>query len=102
MLMAAALACPLPHRAPAGRTNTQSAWAAQLAKDAGLQRCLVFREGVYAWRLDPSVQPYREYRLFDPPPEPEPFQVEALSVEVGQQDLAALGIPFLPLHSGHL
>eukprot|EP00887_Chlorella_sp_A99_P002128 scaffold21.g2128.t1 len=80
------------------RTSTRSAWAAQLAKDAGLQRCLVFRGGVCGWRADPSVKPYRGYRLFDPPPEPEPFQVEPLSPELGLQELAQLGVAALAGH----
>ena len=84
------------HAAHAGRTNTRSGWAAQLAQDAGLQRCLVLRQGVYGWRLDPSVKPYRGYRLQDAPPEAEPFQVEALNVEQGRHELALTGHGITP------
>lgn len=79
----------------AGRTNTRSGWAAQLAQDAGLQSCLVLRQGVYGWRLDPAVKPYRGYKLQDAPPEAEAFQVEAVNVEQGRHELAQLGIPVL-------
>lgn len=54
---------PQPTPCPAGRTNVRAGWAAQLAQDAGLSRVLVLRQGVYGWRLDPAVKPYRGYRL---------------------------------------
>lgn len=73
----------------------RSGWAAQLAQDAGLQRVLVLRQGVYGWRLDPAVKPYRGFKLRDPPPEAEPFQVEAVNVEAGGLELAQLGIPVM-------
>ena len=77
---------------PAGRTSTRSAWAGQLAKDAGLQRCLVYRQGVYGWRIDPGVRPHRGYRALDPPPEPEPFTLEAPNLQAGWSELAQLGL----------
>lgn len=52
-----------PSPCPAGRTNVRAGWAAQLAQDSGLSRVLVLRQGVYGWRLDPAVKPYRGYRL---------------------------------------
>jgi hypothetical protein len=83
----------LPNVCPcAGRTNNRSAWAAQVAKDAGLQRCLVHRQGVYGWHFEPSVLPYRRYSMLDPPPDPEPFQVEEVDAEAGQLQLAQLGL----------
>jgi rhodanese-related sulfurtransferase len=69
------------------RTNTRAAWAAQLAQDAGLRRAVVYRQGVYGWRLDPAVKAYRAYKLLDPPPEPEAFQVEAADLAVGAAEL---------------
>lgn len=66
-----------------------------MARDAGLQRCLVLRQGVYGWRLDPAVKPYRGYRLQDVPPEAEPFTVEPLNVEAGRRELAGLHIPVM-------
>ncbi|PRW57512.1 Heat shock 67B2 [Chlorella sorokiniana] len=77
------------------RTNTRAGWAAQVARDAGLQRCLVLRQGVYGWRLDPAVKPYRGYRLQDVPPEAEPFSVEPLNAEAGRRELASLHIPVM-------
>ena len=78
---------------PAGRTNTRSGWAAQLARDAGLQRCLVLRQGVYGWRLDAGVRAYRGYCLQDAPPEAEPLPaVEAVNAEQGRAELAQLGV----------
>lgn len=74
------------------RTNTRAAWAAQLAQDAGLSRTVVYREGVYGWRVDASVKVYRGYKLFDPPPEPEPFQVEQPDLMAGATELAGLGM----------
>ena len=63
-----------------------------MAKDAGLQRCLVHRQGVYGWHYEPSVLPYRRYAMLDPPPEPEPFSVEEPDVEAGRLQLAQLGL----------
>ena len=74
-----------------GRTHTRAAWAAQLAQDAGLARCLVFRGGACGWRGDPSVRAYRGYRLLDPP-EPEPARVDPFDAAAGAAELAALGI----------
>ena len=80
-------------RLPAGRTNTRSGWAAQLAADAGLQRCLVLRQGVYGWRLDAGVRAYRGYCLQDAPPEAEPLPaVEVVNAEQGRAELAQLGV----------
>jgi hypothetical protein len=80
----------------AGRTHQRAAWAAQVAKDSGLQRCLVYRQGAYGWRFDPNVKPYRGYRLMEAPPPAEPFQLEAPSPEAGVQELAHLGIDLYP------
>lgn len=55
----------------------------------------MLRQGVYGWRLDPSVKPYRGYKLQDAPPEAEPFQVEPINVEAGRVELAQLGIPVM-------
>jgi len=76
----------------AGRTNTRAAWAAQLAQDMGLRRCLVYRQGVYGWRLDQSVQAYKGYKVLDPPPEPEALQLESIDVQRGLRELQALGL----------
>ena len=86
---------PLPLLLPAGRTNTRSGWAAQLAADSGLQHCLVLQQGVYGWRLDPAVKPYPGYKLQDAPPEAEAFQVEAVNAEQGLHELAQLGVPVM-------
>jgi rhodanese-related sulfurtransferase len=84
------------------RTSTRSAWAAQLAQDAGL-RCLVHRQGVYGWRLDSSVKAYRGYKVGDAPPEPETFQVEEPDAAAGAAELHALGLgPLLPGMGGSM
>lgn len=72
--------------------NNRSAWAAQVAKDAGLPRCFVHRQGVYGWHYDPAVLPYRRYSPLDPPPEPDPFQLEEVDAEAGRLQLAQLGL----------
>ncbi|KAK9829026.1 hypothetical protein WJX72_003487 [[Myrmecia] bisecta] len=74
------------------RTNRRAAWAAQLAKDAGLQCCLVYRQGVYGWRLQPAIKAYKSYEKGDPPPEPEAFQMEAINVGAAREELAHLGL----------
>lgn len=74
------------------RTNTRAAWAAAVAQDAGLQRCLVYKQGVYGWRLDPGVKVYRGYKLFDGPPEPEQVGGEEVDVVAGAAELGSLGI----------
>ena len=74
------------------RTNTRAAWAATLAQDAGLVRCVVYQQGVYGWRIDPAVKVYRGYKLYDPPPEPEPFLLEQPDFGSGTAELAALGV----------
>lgn len=72
------------------RTNTRAAWAAALAQEAGLFHTAVYRGGVVGWRLDPSVKVYRGYKLLDPPPEPEPFQLDSVDVGAGASELEAL------------
>ena len=52
----------------------------------------VFAKGVYGWRVDPGVRPYRGYKALDPPPEPEPFTAEAPNAKAGWAELAALGV----------
>jgi rhodanese-related sulfurtransferase len=74
------------------RTHTRAAWAARLMADAGLAGALVHRDGVYGWRLDASVAPYRGYAAGDAPPEPEPFSVEAADLGAGAAELEALGV----------
>ena len=74
------------------RTNTRSAWAAALAQDSGLLRCVVYRQGVYGWRLDPAVKVYRGYKMYDPPPEPEAFQLEQPDLAAAAAELAAFGV----------
>ncbi|CAI5488113.1 unnamed protein product [Closterium sp. Naga37s-1] len=42
-------------------TGTRAYWAAQVARDAGYNRCFVMREGTHGWRLHPSVCVYDDY-----------------------------------------
>mmetsp|Transcript_15084 Transcript_15084/g.45563 ORF Transcript_15084/g.45563 Transcript_15084/m.45563 type:complete len:356 (-) Transcript_15084:398-1465(-) len=74
------------------RTNRRASWAAQLAHDAGLSRVLVYKQGVYGWRLDPNVKPYRSYEKWEAPPEPEPVQTESVDVEAARSELEHLGL----------
>lgn len=74
------------------RTNKRAAWAAQLAADAGLQRCLVYKQGVYGWRLQPEVKVYSSYEKGDPPPEPETVEIEAVDASAATNELIKLGI----------
>eukprot|EP01026_Neomeris_dumetosa_P009745 TRINITY_DN1340_c0_g1_i1.p2 TRINITY_DN1340_c0_g1~~TRINITY_DN1340_c0_g1_i1.p2 ORF type:complete len:360 (+),score=62.15 TRINITY_DN1340_c0_g1_i1:1459-2538(+) len=74
------------------RTNRRAKWCAQLAEDAGFSRVLVYKQGVYGWRLDSSVKPYEAYDLTDPPPEPEQFTVENIDRTTAQQELQQLGL----------
>jgi rhodanese-related sulfurtransferase len=74
------------------RTNRRAAWAAQLASDAGYGNCLVYRQGVYGWRLHSAVQVYSSYEKGDPPPEPEAFDVERVDANAAITDLTQLGL----------
>lgn len=72
------------------RMNNQSSWAAQVAHDAGVNRCFVCKGGVLGWRLDATVLPYDGYALGDPPPEPHKFKVETVNYEAAEQELQEL------------
>lgn len=74
------------------RTSTRSLWAGHVAADAGFRRVLVYRQGAYGWRLDPSVKPYRGYAVLDPPPEPEEFTLDIADIAAGRLELQQLGI----------
>lgn len=74
------------------RTNTRSAWAAQLAEDAGFKRCMVLNQGVYGWRFDPGVKAYPGYKLGQAPPDPEAFQVEEIDVHSAAIELQSVGL----------
>ncbi|KAJ7526026.1 hypothetical protein O6H91_17G078200 [Diphasiastrum complanatum] len=43
------------------RKNKRASWAFQLAKDAGIHRCYVYKQGTFGWRLDPIVLAYDSY-----------------------------------------
>ncbi|KAL2631203.1 hypothetical protein R1flu_015889 [Riccia fluitans] len=74
------------------RTCRRAAWAAQLAHDVGMERCFVYKEGVYGWRFDPSVLPYDSYEIGDAPPKPIDFEVEKVDPEAGRGELQRLGL----------
>jgi len=74
------------------RTNRRAAWAAQVCADEGFSSCFVYKSGVYGWRLDPSVKAYASYEVGDPPPEPEPFHVEAPDPAAAAKELVAAGL----------
>ncbi|PNW85925.1 hypothetical protein CHLRE_03g199750v5 [Chlamydomonas reinhardtii] len=75
------------------RSGRRAAWAAQLCVDAGLRRVFVYGEGVYGWRLEDRVKPYRAYDLGALPPDPEPFTVEEADEAAGLEELHALDMP---------
>lgn len=49
-------------------------------------------QGVYGWRVHPTVKAYQSYERGEPPPEPEPFQPEPLDAARAKAELAQLGI----------
>ncbi|KAG2436785.1 hypothetical protein HXX76_006309 [Chlamydomonas incerta] len=75
------------------RSGRRAAWAAQLCVDAGLRRVFVYGEGVYGWRLEDRVKPYRAYDLGALPPDPEPFALEEADEAAGLEELHTLGMP---------
>ncbi|GLI69717.1 hypothetical protein VaNZ11_014226 [Volvox africanus] len=75
------------------RLGRRAAWAAQVCVDAGLERVLVYGDGVYGWRLEDRVKPYRAYDLGAPPPDPEPFTPEEPDEATGLEELHRLGLP---------
>ncbi|GLC58774.1 hypothetical protein PLESTB_001399800 [Pleodorina starrii] len=74
------------------RSGRRAAWAAQVCLDAGLQRVYVYGEGVYGWRLEDSVKPYKAYDMGAPPPDPEPFSPEEPDEATGLEELHQLGL----------
>ena len=49
-------------------------------------------QGVYGWRVHPTVRSYASYKKGEPPPEPEPFQSEPLDAGRSKLELAQLGM----------
>lgn len=49
-------------------------------------------QGVYGWRVHPTVKAYQSYERGEPPPEPEPFQPEPLDAARAKAELAQLGM----------
>ncbi|CAI5465011.1 unnamed protein product [Closterium sp. Yama58-4] len=76
-------------------TGPRAYWAAQVARDAGYNRCFVMREGTHGWRLHPSVCVYDDYPEVEQggvPPAPQSFTVEAVDEGMAEQQLRLLGI----------
>ncbi|CAI7778682.1 unnamed protein product [Closterium sp. NIES-53] len=73
-------------------TGPRAYWAAQVARDAGYNRCFVMREGTHGWRLHPSVCVYDDYPEGGVPPAPQSFAVEAVDGGMAEQQLRLLGI----------
>ncbi|CAI5498284.1 unnamed protein product [Closterium sp. Naga37s-1] len=73
-------------------TGPRAYWAAQVARDAGYNRCFVMREGTHGWRLHPSVCVYDDYLEGGVPPAPQSFAVEAVDEGMAEQQLRLLGI----------
>ncbi|DBA76812.1 TPA: hypothetical protein ACH3X2_008831 [Trebouxia sp. C0005] len=74
------------------RTNKRATWAAQLAADAGLTNCLIYKQGVYGWRLQPEVKVYSSYEVGDAPPEPEHIDLDDVDPAAARAELIHLGI----------
>ncbi|KAJ7526024.1 hypothetical protein O6H91_17G078200 [Diphasiastrum complanatum] len=69
------------------RKNKRASWAFQLAKDAGIHRCYVYKQGTFGWRLDPIVLAYDSYDSGDAPPEPTNFTLETIDLETAELEL---------------
>lgn len=52
-------------------------------------------QGVYGWRVHPTVRSYPSYKRGYPPPEPEPYQAEPLDAARAKTELAQLGVRLL-------
>lgn len=60
---------------------------------AGYKDVLVYKDGVYGWRLDEDVQPYPSYDVSDPIPEPEQdYQLETIEEDAAAEELRLLGV----------
>lgn len=73
-------------------TNKRAQWAAQIAHDLGFKKCFVYRQGVFGWRLHPSVLPYASYEELDGPPEPVSFELEKFDRNGGERELQQMGL----------
>lgn len=74
------------------RSDRRANWAAQLAADAGLPRCFVYKEGVWGWRLHPSVMVYESYEEGEAPPPPVLFDTDVIDKGKAQRELMDLHI----------
>jgi rhodanese-related sulfurtransferase len=87
---------PKPHAGDTlvfhSRSDSRARWAAQLATDAGLERCLVLRDGCAGWRFDACVKQYAPYEEGQPPPPPPPFALEEPDVSDGEEELYGLSL----------
>ncbi len=87
---------PKPHVDDAlvfySRCDARARWAAQLAQDAGMESCLVLRDGAAGWRFDLCVKLYDTYAEGQPPPPPQAFVREDPSIDAGEEELSRLGM----------
>lgn len=74
------------------RSDRRARWTYQLLMDAGYPRVFVCKEGTFGWRLDRNVLPYQSYELGDPPPNPEPFEIERVDAQAATKELQRIGI----------
>jgi hypothetical protein len=59
----------------------------------GYTDVLVYKDGVYGWRLDEDVRPYPSYDVDEPVPEPEvDFKVETIDEDAAVAELRVLGV----------
>lgn len=87
---------PKPHAGDTlvfhSRGDGRARWAAQLAADAGLERCLVLRDGCAGWRFDACVQLYEAYKEGQAPPSPQSFSLEEPDVSDAEEELYGLSL----------
>ena len=87
---------PKPHPSDTlvlhSRRDARARWAAQLAADAGLERCLVLRDGAAGWRFDAAVLPYEPYAEGRPPPEPQRAALEEPDLSDAEEELYGLSL----------
>ncbi len=74
------------------RGDARARWAAQLAADAGLERCLVLRDGCAGWRFDACVKLYAPYAEGAPPPEPQQFALQDPALSDAEEELYGMSL----------
>jgi len=74
------------------RTNRRAVWAAAMARDAGYDNVLVYKQGAFGWRLSSKVKAYASYEEGDDVPLAKKFDVERVDEAGAMRELEALGL----------